>query len=66
MERIFLYIVKLFYKISFKNYLYLYEKSAVTFEYIEKVITILEKNTNKLNKLKQAQYFIEHQKFINV
>jgi len=40
---------------------YVYEKSGVTLDYIEKVIKILEKKTNKLNKLKQAQYFIEHQ-----
>jgi hypothetical protein len=40
---------------------YVYEKSGVTLDYIKKVIKILEKKTNKLNKLKQAQYFIEHQ-----
>ena len=40
---------------------YAYKKSGVTFDYIEKIIKILDKKTNKLNKLKQAQYFIEHQ-----
>jgi hypothetical protein len=104
MERIFLYIVKLFYKIHLKNYLkkirfLLNEKLKKNFIYIDvsainnfnkklsisekkiilildkphqesviklkknefKVIKILEKEKNKLNKLKQVQNFIEHQ-----
>ena len=40
---------------------YVYKKTEISIKYIEEIIKILEIKKNKLNKLKQAQYFIEHQ-----
>jgi FkbM family methyltransferase len=40
---------------------YVYEKTKISLQYIEEIIKILKMKKNKINKLKQAQYFIEHQ-----
>tara|TARA_B100000787_G_scaffold168526_1_gene157454 strand:+ start:419 stop:1354 length:936 start_codon:yes stop_codon:yes gene_type:complete len=40
---------------------YVYKKTKTSLKYIDEIISILEVKKNKLNKLKQAQYFIEHQ-----
>jgi len=40
---------------------YVYKKTEISLKFIEEIIKILEMKKNKLNKLKQAQYFIEHQ-----
>lgn len=40
---------------------YVYRKTDISLEYIEEIIKILEKKRDKLNKLKQATYFVEHQ-----
>ena len=40
---------------------YVYKETKISLKYIEEIIKILEMKKNKLNKLKQAQYFIEHQ-----
>ena len=40
---------------------YVYRKTEISIKYIEEIIKILEIKKNKLNKLKQAQYYIEHQ-----
>ena len=40
---------------------YVYKNIDISLEYIEDIIETLEKKKNKLNKLKQANYFIEHQ-----
>lgn len=41
--------------------IYSYKKTNLKLEYIERIIDILKLKRKKLNKLKQAQYFIEHQ-----
>ena len=40
---------------------HVYRKTKISLKYIEEIIKILEMKKNKFNKLKQAQYFIEHQ-----
>ena len=40
---------------------YVYKKTDITLKYIDEIIKILEMKKNKTNKLKQAQFFIEHQ-----
>jgi|TARA_B110000459_G_scaffold10724_1_gene10884 FkbM family methyltransferase len=40
---------------------YVYKKTEISLKFIEEIIKILEMKKSKLNKLKQAQYFIEHQ-----
>ena len=40
---------------------YVYKNTEISLKYIEEIINILEMKKNKLNKLKQAQHFIEHQ-----
>ena len=40
---------------------YVYKKTEISLKYIEEIISILEIKKYKLNKLKQAQHFIEHQ-----
>lgn len=40
---------------------YVYKKTEISLQFIEEIIKILEMKKSKLNKLKQAQYFIEHQ-----
>ena len=40
---------------------YVYKKIDISLKYIDEIIQILEMKKKKLNKLKQAQFFIEHQ-----
>lgn len=40
---------------------YIYKRLDISLKYIEEIIDILEKKKNKLNRLKQANYFIENQ-----
>ena len=40
---------------------YVYKKTEISLKFIEEIIKILEMKKSKLNKLKQAEYFIEHQ-----
>ena len=40
---------------------YVYKKTEISLKFIEEIIETLEMKKSKLNKLKQAQYFIEHQ-----
>ena len=40
---------------------YIYKKTEISLNYIEEIINILEKKKNKINELKQANYFVENQ-----
>ena len=40
---------------------YIYKKTVISLNYIQEIIYILEKKKNKINKLKQASYFVENQ-----
>jgi len=40
----------------------IYNKTKISEKFIEEIIFILEKKQEKLNKLKQANFFIENQK----
>ena len=40
---------------------YIYKKTGISLNYIQEIIDILEKKKNKINKLKQASYFVENQ-----
>ena len=40
---------------------YVYEKTGLSLKFIDEIISILKKKKDKLNKLKQANFYIEHQ-----